>query len=96
MTLPFFAQKIHVLKKILDKQFLAVLQLSTCRAKCVEFFGDKKVIRRSIHNALAGWATPTVVNSRFGMALGGAVCLNLEQRNYQPKPSGIDRTEMQD
>ncbi len=73
-----------------------MLKLSTCRAVCGDFFGDKKVIRRSINNTNLFAGAPATQGMRSDLAWDGFVSTNLEQRNYQPKPSGIGRTEQLD
>jgi hypothetical protein len=55
--------------------------------------GDKKVIRRSIHNTTAIAGTLTALGMRSGFAWGGCVFASLEQPNYQPEQRDLGRAE---
>jgi hypothetical protein len=79
---------------LLDKRFSPVLKLSSCRASAANFFGDKFVIRSSIHTA-------RTFNGLFAGALmrretgwNAAVCLELAGTNYQPKQDRISDRQL--
>lgn len=78
---------------MLDIKIQAVHIIPTASHRRSNFFGDKFVIRRSIHSTTAFAATPTALNMRPGFAWNGSVCASLEQPNYQPKQRDLDRTE---
>lgn len=70
---------------MLDKDFCVVLKLSTRRAVCDRFFGDKFVIRDSRYITPTFLGIAAGASTRPGASWNVVVCLQLEGADYQPK-----------
>lgn len=72
-----------------------MLKLSSCcDISQQNFFGDKTVIRSSIHATRTFNGSIADANMRPGLGWDAVACTRLENQNYQPKQNGQNRFEL--
>jgi len=79
---------------MLDKHFSHVLIIQISPNAAENFSGDSFVIRSSIHTTRTFTAMPAGISMRPPQVWDVAVCLCLDNSEYQPKQSDMNRLEL--
>jgi len=87
----FFSDRKTICKKLLTSVFKSCYNLQLFAERRTKILGDIFVIHTWIQTSFRTNGATAVSTMQLGGSLFIGLCAGIENRNYQPKPGGLDR-----